>query len=230
MKRAGLTLTEICHEFEFRENKSAWMQRIDSRLAKSVYGAFRVMFFHGEATADRFRTLFGEPEALVRIIPHGNQVLIAELADSGGDLRDRYAIAPDRPVVLFFGGLRPSKGLPELVDAFAVARSEVEAHLVIAGFPDRGYDTTELLEQARRHGVAADVTIDARYLALGEVGPLLRTAALVVLPYKSATASGVLQLAYAFACPVVVTDVGDLSDSGEDGVTGLVVPADDSEA
>ena len=230
MKRAGLTLTEICHEFELRENRYAWMQRIDSGLARSVYGSFRVMFFHGEATADRFRALFGEPEAKVRIIPHGNQALLAELADPGGDLRSRYGIAPERPVVLFFGGLRPSKGLPELVDAFATVRSEVEAHLVIAGFPDRGYDIGGLLEQARRLGVDMDVTIDARYLAIEEVGPLLRTAALLVLPYKSATASGVLQVAYAFARPVVVTDVGDLPDSVDEGITGLVVPAGDGDA
>lgn len=227
MRRAGLTLTQICHEFEPRESRLAWLQPIDRRLSRSVFREFRVMFFHGEATAKRFRRLFGVLNAEVRIIPHGNQALIAEVADGGGDLRGRYGIAADRPVVLFFGGLRPSKGLPDLVDAFALVRREIEASLLIAGFPTTDFDPERLLARARQRGVADDVTVDAQYLPLVDIGPLVRTGAVVVLPYRTATASGVLQVAYAFGRPVIVTDVGDLPASVEHGETGLVVPAKD---
>jgi glycosyltransferase involved in cell wall biosynthesis len=229
MRRAGLDLTQVCHEFELRESQFASVQSIDRWMARSVFGAFQIMFFHGEATADRFRRLFGEPSAEVRIIPHGNQALITEVADGGGDLRNRYGIPPDRQVVLFFGGLRPSKGLPDLIDAFAIARREIDASLLIVGFPTTAFNPEDLIARARRLGIAEDVDIDARYLPLKDVGPLIRTGAVVVLPYRSATASGVLQVAYAFGRPVIVTDVGDLPSSVEPGETGVVVPVGDVE-
>jgi glycosyltransferase involved in cell wall biosynthesis len=227
MRRAGLNLTQVCHEFELRESQIAWIQNVDRSMARSVFGAFEIIFFHGEATAERFRKLFGEPSAEVRIIPHGNQALIAEMADSGGDLRSRYGIPSDRQVVLFFGGLRPSKGLPDLIDAFAIVRREIDARLLIVGFPTTAFNPEDLIARARRRGIAEDVIIDARYLPLEDVGPLIRTGAVVVLPYRSATASGVLQVAYAFGRPVIVTDVGDLSSSVEPGETGIVVAVGD---
>ena len=53
---------------------------------------------------------------------------------------------------------------------------------------------------------------------------------MVALPYRSGTASGVLQAAYAFDRPVVVTDVGSLAEAVDDGETGFVVPAGDPAA
>ncbi len=229
MRRSGLTLTQICHEFEPRETRFLSVQRINRVLSRSVYRTFEVMFFHGEASAERFRKLFGEPPGEVRIIPFGNQTLIAEVADAGGDLRTRYGIPADRQVVLFFGGLRPSKGLPDLIDAFAVIRRTIEASLLIAGFPSTDFDTDGLVARAHQNGIGDDVTVDARYLPLEDIGPLVRTGTVVVLPYRSATASGVLQMAYAFGRPVITTDVGDLPESVDEGETGFVVPAGDAD-
>jgi glycosyltransferase involved in cell wall biosynthesis len=227
MRRSGLVLTQICHEFELRESRFALTRRIDNRMARSLYRAFSVMFFHGEKTLQQFRSRVGEPSGTVEIIPHGNQALLAKIADAGGDMREHYDLPENPPVVLFFGGLRRSKGLPELINAFSRVRREIEANLLIAGFPATEVDPGRLVEQAARLGVADSVTIDPRYVPLEEVGPLLRTAAVVVLPYRSATASGVLQAAYAFGRPVIVTNVGDLPDSVDEGTTGYVVPAGD---
>jgi glycosyltransferase involved in cell wall biosynthesis len=151
------------------------------------------------------------------------------MEDAGGDLRARYGVPAGRPVVLFFGGIRPSKGVPDLIEAFADARSEVEASLLIAGHP-AGVEPADLEDLAERRGVAADVVVDPRYIPLAAIGPLLRTATLVALPYRSATASGVLQTAYAFERPVVITDVGGLPEAVHDGITGLVVPPGDRHA
>ena len=74
------------------------------------------------------------------------------------------------------------------------------------------------------------MTVDDRYLPLAEIGPLIRTATVVVLPYRTATASGVLQVAYAFGRPVVATDTGDLATAVDPGHTGLVIPPCDPPA
>ena len=77
MRRSGLVLTQICHEFELRESRFALTRRIDNRLARALYRAFSVLFFHGENTLEQFRSRVGEPSGTVATIPHGNQALLA---------------------------------------------------------------------------------------------------------------------------------------------------------
>jgi glycosyltransferase involved in cell wall biosynthesis len=217
MRRGDLVLTQICHEFVERDRTPG---RID---IPAVFGNFSAIFLHGEANRTAFLEQFPVLAARCVAIPHGNEAMLTRASDRGGDLRRRYGIAPDRPVALFFGGLRPSKGLEDLIDAFALVLREIEATLVIAG-PPQGVGSRDLIDRAERLGIARDVVVDAEYLPLADVGPLLRTGDVVVLPYRSASASGVLQAAYAFARPVIVTEAGALPEAVDPGVTGFTVP------
>jgi len=228
LRRAGITLAQVCHEFERRDAGplTRWINRC---LSLGIYRCFDLVFLHSRGDADRFLARFPVDPSVIRVIPHGNETLFVDLADGAGDLRDRYGIDPSIPVVLFFGGLRPSKGVPDLIDAFALVLGEVRAHLLIAG-PAAGMEPAVLEEQVARLGVTADTTIDARYVPLAEVGPLMHTATVVALPYRSATASGVLQVAYAFGRPVVATALGSLTTDVEHGRTGLLVPPRDPAA
>jgi glycosyltransferase involved in cell wall biosynthesis len=229
LRRAGIRLTQVCHEFEPREARLGVLRRLNLRLATAAYQTFEVMFFHGIAHRDRFCELFDTPATKV-LIPHGDEGLLSRLADEGGDMRSRYGLA-EGPVILFFGGLRPSKGIPDLLEAFRQVRERVpSAALVVAGNPAGGFDPVAFESSAADLGLADAVTVDARYLDLEEIGPLVRTATVVALPYLSGTASGVLQAAYAFARPVVVTDVGSLAEAVEEGATGFVVPPGNPDA
>jgi len=223
MRRAGLTLTQVCHEFEERDLRGG-------RIATaSAYRAFSAVFLHGEANRAAFLSRFGYPPERTTVIPHGNEAMFAGMLDSGSDARRRYGIAPDRPVALFFGGLRPSKGLPDLVEAFALVRRDLDAALIVAGAP-QGVDGSSVRSWAQDAGVGDDVVVDARYLPLDEVGSVIRAADVVVLPYRSASASGALQVAYAFARPVIATAAGDLPSAVDEGRTGFVVPPRDPQA
>jgi glycosyltransferase involved in cell wall biosynthesis len=124
--------------------------------------------------------------------------------------------------------VRAYKGLHTLLKAYARVAEKLDATLLIVGefYEDRApYDA-----EISALGIGARVRVIDRYIPDEEVEVYFRAADLVVLPYRSATQSGITQTAFAFGRPVVVTAVGGLPDVVDDGVTGYVVPPDDPPA
>jgi D-inositol-3-phosphate glycosyltransferase len=137
--------------------------------------------------------------------------------------RARLGLTGD--VVLFFGYIRHYKGLDTLLTAWPRVRARREVTLVVAGefYEDRA-PTLRLIEAA---GGERAVRLLGRYIPDEEVEALFKAADLVVLPYRSATQSGVTHVAYALGAPVLTTDVGGLSETVIPEETGLVVPPED---
>ncbi len=226
LRRAGLTLTQICHEFEPRE-RSSFIRRASHRRNKAVFECFDLIYVHGDNNRQRFHTLFDIPADRTRMIRHGNESMFLDLVENHHTPTMSVTTAPATPIALFFGGLRPSKGIEDLIDAWEQVRYEIDAKLMICGEAE-GVDPLILREQAERVGVAASVDIDARYQPMDRVAEIMRSATVVVLPYLSANASGVLQLAYTFGVPVIATAVGALSEDLQHGETGLLVEPGDT--
>ncbi len=136
--------------------------------------------------------------------------------------RTRLGVTASK-VILFFGFVRKYKGLDNLLAAMPeVVRRVPDAHLLVVGeFFD---DPEPYLRQIRDGGMEQHVTIHNHYVANEEVADWFSVADALVLPYHSATNSGIVQIAYNFATPVVVTDVGSLSEVVVDGRTGFVLP------
>ena len=133
------------------------------------------------------------------------------------------------PTLLFFGLVRPYKGLDVLIDALAIAREAVPGvRLVVAGEFWQRADAFRA--QADRLGLGDAVTLRDGYVQNEEVAPLFASADAVVLPYRAATSSGVLTLAIEHGVPMIVTDVGGLPEVVVDGDAGLVVPPGDARA
>ena len=101
-------------------------------------------------------------------------------------------------------------------------------HLLIAG--EVWGDSKPYHELISHLGLTASVTLVEKYIPNEEVARYFAASDLVVIPYVSATQSGIVQLAYGFGKPVVVSRVGGLPEVVEDGVTGYLVPPRDSEA
>jgi glycosyltransferase involved in cell wall biosynthesis len=131
--------------------------------------------------------------------------------------------------LLFFGYVRPYKGLKVLLEAFAaLAPKGIADRLLVVGefYEDRsGYE-----EKIRELGLRDRVTLVDRYVSDEEVAVYFQACDLLVLPYLSATQSGVIQIAQSFGLPVVTTNVGGLPEVVEDGITGFLVPPNDPEA
>ena len=122
-------------------------------------------------------------------------------------------------MVLFFGLLRPYKGLELLLRAW---RGIEHAELWIVGNP-------RLELSALTAAAPAGVRFDARFVSDAELRGYFRRADLVVLPYLEADQSGVLFTALAFGKPLLVSDVGGLGELAAAGAA-RAVPAGDARA
>jgi|GEM_PF-151800 len=228
LKRHGLILADVCHEYEFRDPSlsriNVLIDRTTEFFEKTVYKTFSAVFIHGEINRDRFLAELEAPPERVHIIQHGVSSLFFSQALKVG-LAERYGIDASDRVVLFFGNLRVSKGVPDLLRAFALIGSDgYRAKLVIAGYPTQSVDAGELRELARSLGIERRVVFDIRYIPNQEVAELMRLATVVAFPYLSATQSGPLMIAHAFGRPVVATSVGNFPEVVKDGCTGFLVP------
>jgi len=234
LKRKGIPLSQICHEFELREAGNNPLTNGINRLYQWVYQSFSILFFHAQSNLDRFASIFKTPESQLHIIPHGNEQLFTPNTPnktSAEEMREKYNFSKDTPVILFFGILAPSKGIPDLLKAFALVTREVpHARLVIAGKPTKHIELSELFSLASDLKISDSIIFDTRYIPIEEVAALMKMASAVVYPYLSSTQSGSLQVAYAFGRPVIATNVGGLPEAIEDGKSGFLVPPETPKA
>jgi D-inositol-3-phosphate glycosyltransferase len=140
----------------------------------------------------------------------------------------RRRLGLDGEVALFFGYVRPYKGLDTLLEAWPRVRGRRPVTLVVAG--EFYEDPAPYRRLAAAAGGEPAVRLLERYIPDDEVEALFKAADVVVLPYRTATQSGVTHAAYALGCPVITTDVGGLGETVKEGVTGLVTRREDPEA
>lgn len=138
------------------------------------------------------------------------------------EARSRLGISNEENVLLFFGFVREYKGLKHLLRAMPLIKNELTSVklLVVGDFGEDKQDYMDLIGELKIGGV---LEIHDGYIPDKEVEKYFAASDLVVLPYESATQSGIVQIAYGFEKSVVVTDVGGLPDVVNDGETGYVV-------
>lgn len=127
--------------------------------------------------------------------------------------------------LLFFGFIRDYKGLDLLLEAMADERvRRLGLKLIVAG---EYYGNREKYEsQIKGLGIESQLVMRTDYIPNEEVRHYFGAADLVVQPYRSATQSGISQMAYHFEKPMVVTDVGGLAEIVPNGKAGYVVSVD----
>ena len=130
--------------------------------------------------------------------------------------------------LLFFGFIRGYKGLDLLIEAFSDERlRNRKLKLIIAG--EFYEDDKPYRELIRKHNLENEIVLFDRFIGDDEVTNFFSVADLVVLPYKSATQSGVTQIAFHFEKPMLVTDVGGLKEIVPHGRCGYTVKPEPKE-
>ncbi len=159
------------------------------------------------------------PDAKYVLKPHPIYEHFGRSIDKS-DARKKLKLPENKNIVLFFGFIRDYKGIDELLRSFS--RLPEEFHLVIAGEVYGNFDKYQAIIDDLK--LSEKVTLCIRYIDDSEVPAFFSAADVCVLPYKSATQSGIVQIAYNFNLPVIATDRGGLSEMISDNKTGLIIP------
>lgn len=213
----------ICHNV--MEHEPNW---IKSSLSRGVLNWADFFITHSQWDRDNLERWLGPARAeAIRVSPHPVYEHLNQPVLSKAEAKAALGMRADR-VVLFFGFIRDYKGLRYLVESLPLVREKLDVHLLIAG--EVWGDAKPYHELISSLGMTKHVTLVEKYIPNEDVARYFAASDLVVIPYVSATQSGIVQLAYGFGKPVVVSRVGGLPEVVEDGVTGYLVPPKDSAA
>ncbi len=208
---------------------------LENFLPKLAFNSADGFIVGSETDLERLKSFV--PNAIIRKHFHPTYDVFAKDSDWTRENARAALGMGHEPMVLYFGAVRPYKGLKWLVQA---------APEILAGVPgcqiwcvgDYWDGPEEFEEMSKELGVLYDpaspsaggTRIVAKYVPNEEVGKFFAACDLVALPYETATQSGIAQIAYGFDKPCLVTSVGGLPEIVLDGETGYVVPPLDSKA
>ncbi len=205
----------ICHNVLPHERRPA-----DVVLTRALLRRADAVLTHTERLAHAVAELApGTPVRIAALPPH------LPVTHSPGQPAEP-ALCAGRPAapkplhLLFFGIVRPYKGLDVLLRAIARTGRGPRLTLTVAGEFWGGPDSTRAL--VSELGLDRWVELRPGYVPAGEIGPLLRHADALVLPYRSATASQNAWLAFSAGVPVIATRTGTFEEQVTDGVDGLL--------
>jgi glycosyltransferase involved in cell wall biosynthesis len=219
-RAGGCTVIALCNNVMPHERR-----RFDKPLMTALLRRVDALVVHSGEQADLAAALTGAPVEVAALPPHlphpghdapGEEE--PEPSSPGGEPR-----AP-RNRLLFFGIVRPYKGLDVLLRALAAGPPEV--CLTVAGEIWEGRDG--LLGLISELGLENRVTLSEGYVPSGDVPAVFAAADALVLPYRSATASQNALIAFQFGIPVIATRAGAIADAVQDGVNGILCAPDDA--
>lgn len=175
--------------------------------------------FIAMSEAVRNDLLLLHPKAKSILMPHP---LYNHFGDKVDTAKAREALGIDihKKTILFFGLIRDYKGLDLLIDAVSLLDNSYQ--LIIAGEAYGSFDKYD--ERIKKANNPERIKVFNRYISDKEVPLFFSSADVCVLPYRSATQSGITAIAYHFELPLMATDTGGLKESiGKPGV-GLMIP------
>jgi glycosyltransferase involved in cell wall biosynthesis len=212
LRRKGLVVVFFCHNVIEHESAN-WK----SFLTRRVLGYGSRFVVHSHEDEANLQHLI--PGAKVRVHPH--------------PVYDQF---PAKPIyelpkrgnleLLFYGFVRPYKGVDILIEAMAKTADNV--YLTIAGEFWNGQEKVH--KRIQELGLGSRVELRPRYHTEEETAELFTRSDVVVLPYRSATGSGVVPIAYHYNKPLISTRVGGLPDVIHHGETGRLVAPGNVEA
>lgn len=188
--------------------------RVQYKLADHI-------FVHTEKMKQELVSGFAVPAHRVTVIPFGINNSVPDTDLTPAEARRRLGLKDGERTILFFGGVRPYKGLEYLVDAFnLLPRGNYK--LLIAGEAKKGTEQYmgNIQKAIAKAGTGANIVQKLEYVPDEDAELYFKASDVCVLPYTLVFQSGVMFLSYSFGVPVIATDVGSLSEDIIPGETG----------
>lgn len=230
-KRLGKKIVLTVHNVNAgrRDEKDSWLNRLT--LGRQYRIADHI-FVHTEKMKNELQDQFRVRERAITTIPYGLNNAVPDTDLTSADARKQLGIRDDEKVILFFGAIKPYKGLEYLVAAFQrLATIRGSYRLIVAGERKKGYE--EYFDSIRatmdRDPSSADIIQRIEFIPDEATELYFKAADVAALPYTEIFQSGILFLALSFGLPVIATDVGSFRDDVIEGETGFVCKACDAE-
>lgn len=217
----GTRIILQCHNVG--EKESAWWKRL---LARLVFTRADLLIVHAQSEENELVRRMGE-----RIRPRIRRLFLpvhelGGVPPSRSEARELLGITTSR-VALFFGHVRPFKGLDIALEAWSLIKGD--ALLLVAG-EVWWNDQQRYLDQVRSSGMESRVDLRFRFVPDSEIASYFAACDVVLAPYRTEAQSGVAMTAFHFARPVIASDVGGFPEIIEEGKNGHLVSAEDPKA
>jgi glycosyltransferase involved in cell wall biosynthesis len=215
LRRRGISLVFTVHNIKTHYVKYLFHNTIRDSFFRAAWRDCDALLVHTEGLRESLSCFLSGVHPPIHVTPHG------VWKENGCPAREPCGDGAARDRLLFFGVLRPNKGVHVLLRALELLP---RCDLTVAGEAEEPRYVEQVRRLARRFPAGRVELID-RYVSEEEMANLFRRSRLVILPYTSFTSqSGVLHQALAYGLPVVATDVGALGESVRRWGIGQVVP------
>jgi glycosyltransferase involved in cell wall biosynthesis len=223
-KRQGKKIVLTVHNVNQarRDAKDSLLNRVTLRIQ---YRLADHSFVHTQKMKSELIEDFGVKEENVTIIPFGINNAVPQTDLTVAEAKRILGIQSGEKVILFFGRMRPYKGLEHLLAAYErLSKHRSDYRLIVAGEPKKGSE--EYIDEIRRIIQRIDkderIVCKLQFIPDEETELYFKAADVLALPYKEIFQSGVMFLAYSFGLPVIAANVGSFSDEIVEGRTGFL--------
>jgi glycosyltransferase involved in cell wall biosynthesis len=218
-----VTKVVICHNVLPHERVP-----LSASCARAVLGKADVIVSHSGPMRNELGRLGVDARIVDAFHPRFSAHDLAALPSPEAIARERVRQGQPDLSLIAFGAVRPYKGFDIAIRALAQLDCRLRVRLTIAGvFWDGGAELQRLVAE-----LALEDRVELRdgFVSNEDAALLFSAADAAILPYRSATQSGVVQLAFAYGIPVLATSVGGLPEAVSDGVDGLLCQPEDPQA
>jgi glycosyltransferase involved in cell wall biosynthesis len=213
----GKKMGEFCKVIAIVHNATPHEQsKIDRILSNYFFKNIPNFIALSKVVADEIQNK--HPEKNVIALPHPIYQHFGKKKDPSS-AKNELNLASDKKYLLFFGLIRPYKGLMQLLDAMALLPEHF--HLIVAG--ESYEDFSEYEKKINEQQIGHRIHLHIRYIPDHEVSTFFSASDCCVLPYISATQSGIIAIARHFETPIISTNVGGLAEFIQDQEEGYLV-------
>jgi len=203
VKLLGIKIVWTVHNLLEHERRHPRLELFFNRIVPRLYDQLIVhCSFAKEAVIQTYH-LPDHFKSKIHVIPHGHYVNSYKNQLTQDQARAKLNLREEEIVFLFFGQIRPYKGVFQLIDAFQKLETP-QARLLIVGRPANGKMKTEFVKRCQQDN---RIRLFLEYVAADEIQLYMNAADVVVLPYRDILTSGGALLAMSFGKPVIIPNI-----------------------